>query len=321
MTVRAHPARRRLGTTALAGITTTCLALTACGGSADQGAESDGKLTIVTSTDVWGNVAKSIGGEQVEVESIITDPNVDPHSYESTPRDAATISDADLVLYNGGGYDEFIPQLLSADSEDKPTVQAVEDDEGGEHGHEHGEDGHDHDHGDNEHVWYDPHQVGHVAEDLAAQLGELRPENTEQFNQAAEQFKERTGGLEDRIAALAEKHRGKQVIVTEPIAHYLVQEAKLRDVTPDSFVNAVESETDPPAQAVAAITDRVSSGQADAVIYNPQTESPVTRNVHETAEGNGVPVVTMTETLPAEQDDYIAWLGQQIDKLDKALDG
>ncbi len=350
MTVRAHLGRRknRLTTTALAGVTSTALVLSACGSGA-QGENSDGELTVVASTDVWGSVVRAVGGDQVDVESIIDDPATDPHSYESTPRDAATISDADLVLSNGGGYDEFMPQILSATGEQKPAIQAFDAahshdhgdqqdghaEHGGQGGHDHGEQGghggqqggtaqqHDHgghDHGgQNEHVWYEPHAVADVSSELAEKLGELRPQSAEQFRHNAERFQQQIGRLDERIGEIREQHRGEQVIATEPIAELLVERAGLRDITPQEFVSAVEAENDPSAAAVAAIDDAVTSGRASAVIHNPQTESPVTRNVRQKAENNGIPVVPMSETLPQEQSDYVPWMSGQVDRLARAL--
>ncbi|KAA5829538.1 zinc ABC transporter substrate-binding protein [Saccharopolyspora hirsuta] len=313
--------RSRSASTALAGLAAAALALTACG-TGDQAAPGAGdKIKVVASTSVWGSVAQAVGGDAVEVESILNDPNADPHSHESTPQDAAKVTDADLVVYNGGGYDEFIEQILG--SAQKPTVAAVEDEHEGEQagheehaGHEHGHEGHDH--SVNEHVWYDLHVVHEVADRIADELGKLQPEKAEQFKQAAGQFETEVGALETKVGEIAAANQGKPVIVTEPVAHYLVEAAKLQDVTPQSFVNAVEAETDPSAAAVAEIQNAINGKQAVAVIYNPQTESPVTRNVRAAAEQNQIPVVEMTEVLP-EGKTYVQWMDAQIAALQNAL--
>ncbi|MER7015795.1 zinc ABC transporter substrate-binding protein [Saccharopolyspora sp. NPDC000359] len=305
--------RSRSASTALAGLAAAAIALTACG-TGDQAAPGAGdKIKVIASTSAWGSVAQAVGGDAVEVESIISDPNADPHSHESTPRDAAKVTDADLVVYNGGGYDEFIEQILG--DAQKPTVAAVE----GEHegGHEHGHEGHDH--SANEHVWYDLHVVHEVADRIAGELGRIQPAKAAQFEQAADQFETEIGALEAKVGEIAAADQGKPVIVTEPVAHYLVEAAKLRDVTPQSFVNAVEAETDPSAAAVAEIQDAINGEQAAAVIYNPQTESPVTRNVRTAAEQHRIPVVEMTETLP-EGKTYVQWMDAQITALRTALD-
>ncbi|WP_258345303.1 metal ABC transporter solute-binding protein, Zn/Mn family [Saccharopolyspora gregorii] len=335
MTVFTRRARR--GGAALTGLAVVALTAVACGGGSGQSAD-DGKLKVVATTNVWASVARAVGGQDVDVESIIDDPAADPHSYESSPQDAAKLSEADLVLLNGGGYDEFAEKILGAGGE-KPTVQAFEgehehgdhaaeehgsepaEEHGAEHaGEAHGHEGHHHDHSVNEHVWYDLHVVRETADRVADELGELQPEKAQAFHDGAARFGEQIGGLEGRVQQISATEHGKKVIVTEPVAHYLVEAAGLTDITPQSFVNSVEDGNDPSAASVAEIQNAVNSKQAAAVIYNPQTESPVTESVREGAEQNRTPVVEMTETLPQDQD-YVRWMDGQISALQTALTG
>lgn len=335
---------------ALTGAAATVLASSACtpGGTADSG-----KPTIVTSTNAWGSVARAVAGDDVEVKSIISDPAADPHSYEGSPRDAAKLSDADLVVFNGGGYDDFVEQILSANDQQKPTVKAMDSEHGsqagGEGGHDHG--GHDHgggahesdehggnepeehehgahqhgshqhgghQHSANEHAWYDLHAVGHVADHIADELGRIQPDKAAKFHQSAERFHSETDGLQERVQDIAARQEGKKVIVTEPVAHYLIEQSRLEDITPQSFVNAVESENDPSAASVAELQDSVNSRQAAAMVYNPQTESRVTQGIRDAAMRNGTPIVEMTETLPPGKT-YQQWMSDQISALDGAL--
>ncbi|MBE9374108.1 zinc ABC transporter substrate-binding protein [Saccharopolyspora sp. HNM0983] len=321
--------RGRTGT-AVAVLVAAALAASACGTGQDGGG-ADGKVQVTTSTNVWADVVRAVGGDAVEVTPLITDTAADPHSYESSPRDAADVADADLVVHNGGGYDEFMDRILAAD-DPKPTVQAFSDEDGGEqqgapgegheHAHAHGSNEHggehEHAHGSNEHVWYDLHVVHEVGDRIADELAQLRPAEGQRFHDSATEFTRQIGGLEQQVGEIAEAHRGKQVIVTEPVAQYLIDSAGLQDSTPPSFVDAIESETDPSAAAVAQIQDAVRSGQAAAVIHNPQTETPVTRDVRESAQQRGIPVVEMTETLP-EGRSYVDWMGGQITALRDAL--
>ncbi|MEU6269630.1 metal ABC transporter solute-binding protein, Zn/Mn family [Saccharopolyspora shandongensis] len=317
--------RSRSAATALAGLAVTAIALTACG-TGEQAASGGDKIKVVASTSAWASVVQAVGGDAVDVEAIISDPNADPHSYESTPQDAAKVTDADLVVFNGGGYDEFMEKILGSGGQGKPAIEAVKDEhEGepagepaGEHGghEEHGHEGHDH--SANEHVWYDLHVVQEVAAQVNGELSKLQPAKAEQFGKAAGQFSEEIGKLQGRVGELGDQNRGKPVIVTEPVAHYLVEAASLQDITPPEFVKAVEAESDPSAAAVAAIQNAVNSKQAAVVIYNPQTESPVTRNVRSAAEQNQIPVVEMTETLPQGKT-YVQWMDDQITALQAAL--
>ncbi|MGJ7908193.1 metal ABC transporter solute-binding protein, Zn/Mn family [Actinopolyspora sp. H202] len=128
----ARRSRRAGGVTALAGLTAATLLLGACS-SGTGGTSEGGKPTVVASTDMWAGVAKAVAGDAAEVESIINSAAADPHSYESTPRDAARIDRADLVVYNGGGYDAFVSQLLSDGDGTTNGVEAVSVTESGGH--------------------------------------------------------------------------------------------------------------------------------------------------------------------------------------------
>ncbi|MEB3369348.1 metal ABC transporter solute-binding protein, Zn/Mn family [Saccharopolyspora mangrovi] len=365
--------RSRTAVTALAGMTVGAIALSGCSAGQPAAPGPNDKIKIVASTSVWGSVAQAVGGDGVEVESIISDAASDPHSYESSPQDAAKISDANLVVLNGGGYDEFMTQVLGGNA--KPTVQAVDAEheqpappqpappQGEQHageqhagephageqhagephagephagephagephagephaGEPHAEEpqgGHaGHDHSVNEHVWYDLHVVHEVADKVAAELGKLQPAKAQQFEANAAAFEQQVAGLEGRVGEIAAAHQGKPVIVTEPVAHYMIEAAKLNDVTPPSFVNAIEAETDPSAAAVADIQNAINAHQAVAVVYNPQTESPVTRNVRSAADAQRIPVVELTETLP-QGTSYVQWMDAQITALQGAL--
>ncbi|AOS61223.1 metal ABC transporter solute-binding protein, Zn/Mn family [Actinoalloteichus hymeniacidonis] len=360
------------------GLAVTALTLAACGdgGAGQQGDAGDGSLRVAASTNVWGSVAQAVGGDEIEVVAIIDDPSADPHSYESTPRDAAEVQDSDLVVLNGGGYDEFMRSILDSIGSDKPTVDAAElvgveghshahedesghgeddhahDDEDhadeGEHGHgedehaeedhgaeehadedhgteDHSDAGHEHDHAhehgeDNEHVWYDVDTVAAVADAVAAELGELDPDGAETYTANAEAFHAEIDTLRTQIEGIGAELDGEaHILSTEPLGQYVFEQAGLHDVTPTDFLRAVDAETDPPAAAIAEINEAVDSGEINALVFNPQTETSVTSRVRERAEAAGIPVVEFTETLPADQQDYLAWMSAQVDSLSVAL--
>lgn len=286
------------------------LTITGCG----PGAQAPGEgISVVASTDVWGSVASAVGGDLVRVEAIVSDPTGDPHSYQLTPRDAAALTEADLVVFNGGGYDDFVRQALGDDA--PPTVEAfgLAGAEGIGLGASTGRDGH----GDNEHVWYRLATVAAVADAIADRLAEIRPASAETFRAGATAFRGELDDLSARVQRIATAGTGAEIVATEPIAHYLLQEAGLRDVTPEAFVEAVEEESDPPAAAVAQIQDLVSGRRVALVVHNPQTETPVVTDVVARAREAQLPVVELTETLPAGQD-YVTWMSAQIEALSSA---
>lgn len=305
MTVRA---RRPRQTAAVAGLTVGALTLAGCGSAGPDSSSGDAPK-IVASTSAWGSIAQAVGGDDVQVDSIVSDPSADPHSYESSPRDAAKLSDADLVVTNGGGYDEFVDKVLASDDKQKPTVQAVQSE------HEQPEPG---EHSPNEHVWYDLHAVQEVSDHIADELAKISPDKAARFHQSAARFHTDTDGLQAKIAQIKQQAQGKKVIATEPVAHYLVEAAGLEDITPEEFVHATEAENDPSPESVAQLQDALNSHQAAAVVFNPQTESAVTKQVRDTAQRDQIPVVNMTETLPRGKT-YLQWMDEQITSLGTAL--
>ncbi|WP_407652650.1 metal ABC transporter solute-binding protein, Zn/Mn family [Amycolatopsis cynarae] len=281
---------------------TVSFALAACGGG-NTGGDTGGKIGAVASTDVWGSVLAAVGGDQVQVTSIIHDPAADPHSYETTPQDAIAAQKAQLTLSNGGGYDDFFTKLADMASGAHKLVAydiAATGDE-------------------NEHVWYDLPGVEKVADQVADQLGKIRPAAAATFTANAAAFKAKVGQLANTVGQVGAAHPGTKVIATEPIAHYLLEAAKVTDVTPPGFSKAVEQESDVPPAAYAEVNALVSGKQIKAVVNNAQTVTPATRALVDNAKKAGLPVVDVTETLPAGTTDYIAWMTGQVTALAGAL--
>ncbi|WP_430330781.1 metal ABC transporter solute-binding protein, Zn/Mn family [Rhodococcus sp. ACT016] len=302
------------------GVALAAVALTACGRSPD----ADGQIRVVASTNVWGSVAQAVAGDRVEVTSIIAEPSADPHSYEASPTDAAKITDASLVILNGGGYDQFVEDVLdsSAALRAKPTVDAFELYETrtgapGDTADSHDHDGHDHG-SVNEHVWYDMPTVDAAANAIAEQLGKLDPEGADTYTRNAEAFRTQLRGASETTAAIASAHRDAPVAQTEPIAHYLVQAASLNDLTPPAFTNAVENGTDPSPASIAETRQLFTDKKVRTLVYNVQTEDKVTRSIRKAAEDAGIPVVEVTETLP-EGMDFVEWQTRTAQSLADAL--
>ena len=304
-------------TALLAGAAALTLGLTACGSS--EPAPSGGtaapaqapKIQVVASTDVWGSVAQAVGGDRVAVTAIINNPNKDPHEYEATPEDATNVGKAQLLLENGGGYDEFMGKLVQSSGTKSPVIDAVTVSGLQKPGEEEF----------NEHVWYSLPTVQKVAQSVAAELAKVDPSGAADFTANAQRFDGSVSQLATRAAAIGTKHPGDTVAITEPVPVYLTETAKLRNVTPDEFSEAVEEGNDPSA-AVLQETLAVFSAQpkVGALLLNTQTQSPTTDQVKQAATQNGVPVVDMSETLPPGTTDYTAWMGGQIDRLAAALD-
>jgi zinc/manganese transport system substrate-binding protein len=281
------------------------LVATACD-SSGLPAVADGRVQVVASTDVWGSVVQAVGGNHVDVTSIIHGAGQDPHDYQSAPLDAARIGSASLTVYNGDGYDDFFPADLSATpAAHRLTVVAF--DLSGRSG------------SSNEHLFYDLPTVRKVADSVAVSLGRLQPVHAAEFARNARSFDSGLDRLVGMLRGIQVAHPGVGVVVTEPVADYLLSLAGIADVTPLAFERAVESDTDTPVAALSATIDVIDGGRVSALVNNAQTETAVTGQLISTARAAGVPVVDVTETLPDGVTGYLAWMTGQVEALAAAV--
>lgn len=312
------------------------LVLTGCATDADAEASNDA-ITVVASTNVYGQIVEEVGGDLVEVTSIVTNAAQDPHSFEASARDQLTVEQADLVIENGGGYDSFMEALVEASGSEAHVITAAEfshswpteegEEDHSDHDHaedeEHADDedhaGHDHIEGFNEHVWYDPHTMAYLADAIAEELGEISPDDAETFSANAEAFHAEIEGLEDSLVEIDTAHAGEEAFLTEPVGGYLVIAAGLEDVTPSEFSEAVEEGQDVAPATLLEALSIVTGGSLSVMITNTQTGGAETEQVVTEAENEEIPVVAFSETLPEGQT-YISWMQDNIENLSAALD-
>ncbi|MBD7957453.1 zinc ABC transporter substrate-binding protein [Microbacterium sp. Sa4CUA7] len=300
----------------------------------ENAAAADGAVQVVASTSVYGQIAEEIGGDAVSVTSIVSSLSQDPHSYEASARDQLTVQRADLIIENGGGYDAFLDGLIEASGSAAPVITAASfsHDWPDNAGHDHADEteetaaADDHDHADhehvegfNEHVWYDPHTMVHLAEAIAADLTELRPDDAAQFEANLADFAAGIAGLESELTAVSDAHAGEGAFATEPVPVYLIAAAGLVDRTPAAFSEAVEEGQDVAPATLLEALSIIDSGEVAVLITNAQTGGAETTQAIDAAEAAGVPVVEFTETLP-DDTTYIEWMQENIQALAAALD-
>jgi len=248
------------------------------------------------------------------------------HSYEASARDQLTLSEAELVIANGGGYDKFVGQLVSALDGERIFLELVE----GEHSHlgeedshdeeEHSQDeeSHNHDHG-NEHIWYDIHAVEEASEMIVEAITELRPESFDQVNQNFDFFMAELDNLEIRLEALREKALGLGFIATEGVGNLLLEEAGFVNQTPDALADAIEEEREVPAAALKQAQDLIAGKVVSLVVVNEQQLDQVSELLVESANASGVPVVQLSELISEPEMDYLDWMASILDHLQEAI--
>ena len=254
----------------------------------------DGVIHIVASTNVYGDIAAAIGGDRVVVTSIVDDPAQDPHSVEGSARVQLELSRADIVIENGGGYDDWMDTML-AGLDHQPTVINVAEVSGYDTS------------GDfNEHLWYDFPTMAALAEALTGQLS------------IESDFGERLAELQVRESDIADRAAGVGVAITEPVPLYLLTACGLRNVTPSAFGEAIEEGSDVAPTDLRDTLALFDAGDAALLVYNEQTTSPETEKVKRAAIAAGVPVVPVWETLPPGLH-YLDWMSQNLDAIEAAL--
>jgi zinc/manganese transport system substrate-binding protein len=318
--------RKGVAISALGLLATGALTLTACG-SSDASAKGGDSVKVVATTDVYGSVAKAVGGDHVDVTSIIHSASQDPHSYESSPRDKLAFSKADVVITNGGGYDQFATDLLKSLNNEPTVLTAVDSDhafleETGKKDHEDDADEHahnGHEHGEaNEHVWYNVHTMKHVTEHLAADLAKADPDNKSDYQANAKKYEAQLSALEDDVTELKAKAEGTEYMMTEPVPKALLEGAGLTDATPEGLSEAVEEGDEIPAALLNDGLKELKQGKVALFAYNAQTADDQTEKLRDAAKSAGIPVINFTETLPKNKD-YVEWMASNIGAVQDAL--
>jgi zinc/manganese transport system substrate-binding protein len=266
-----------------------------CGADADPSSD-DGRVRVFTSTDVWASVVRAVGGPDVAVTSAISRPDQDPHDYEATIRDKLAVSKAALVVYNGGGYDDWAAQLSEGTAGERAVIDAVAtssvDQTGG--GNAAAGSGGER----NEHVFYDFSAVASVADSVASVLATADPDHEAGYESRAAAFRGDLRSLTREAAAIGTQHPGLTAVATEPVAGYLMQAIGIDDLTPAGYVEQSESDAGPSALVRKQTVDVITSGRAKLLVRGAQTEDQVSRQLEMAAQGRDIPSVEVAETLP-----------------------
>jgi zinc/manganese transport system substrate-binding protein len=259
---------------------------------------------VVASTDVWGSVARAVAGSHVAVKSILSGAETDPHSYEASPSDAAAIADAALVVYNGGGYDGWVDDVLARQPGARPVnAYSFLENDGQPR---------------NEHVFYDLSVAKAVAATIGDRLATIDPGNAADYRASAATFGRGADAIAGTEHGIAAAYPHTSVVATEPVAFYLLKATGLLNRTPPAFAAAIENETDPAPADLALVLDLIDRAQVSALVVNPQTSAAAITGLRDAARHAGVPVTEVAETLP-DGTDYLGWQRTTVDHLLAAL--
>ncbi len=275
-------------------------------GSSGSTPPSSHTLQVVAGQNFWGSIAAQLGGTHASVTSVVTNPNADPHDYESSTKDARAVATADYVILNGAGYDDWASKLLSANPNQSRKVFTVADLLNKKAG-------------DNPHFWYNPDWVEKVADKITADYQAIDSADSSYFSQQRAAFRTALQPYHDRIAKIRSAFHGVPVGATESIFEYLATALGLNLVSPPEFMKAVAEGNDPPAQTVAEFHDLIAGKNIKVLVYNVQTSTNITEDLKRQATNNGIPVVGVSETLQPVDAPFQEWQDAQLLTLQNAL--
>jgi zinc/manganese transport system substrate-binding protein len=287
----------------LAGVLALAGGLSAC--SASSGG-SRGALRVVAGENVWGDLARQIGGSHVEVTSLINSPDADPHLFAPGTRNELAVAQASVVIVNGANYDPFMSRLLSASPSSSRKVVTAADAL-----HVTGSN-------PNPHLWYDAPRLPIVIHAIANAFAAARPAQAADYQQGAIKTIARLQPLERAVQQLKASDAGDPVAYTERVPGYLLADAGLQILTPPGFAKSIEDGTDPSFSDTAAMRALITEHRIKVLLYNDQAVSPITQQLQSLAAANGVAVVPVTETMPP-RDTFESWQLGQVRALAAAL--
>jgi zinc/manganese transport system substrate-binding protein len=267
---------------------------------------SPSKLQVVAAENFWGSLVSQIGGNKVNVLSIVSDPNADPHEYESNAKGARAIATANYVIINGAGYDSWASKLLSASPNSKRSVLNVADLNGVATG-------------ENPHMWYNPVYVNRTALTMEQNLSKLQPSDAAYFKAQYKKLLSSMATYQNRIAAIKQQYGNTKVAATEDIFVYLANASGLDLVSPPSFIEAVAEGNDPPTSSVVTFEQQLKSGQIKLLVYNEQTVTPLTTSIKQLAAQQNIPVVGVTETMEPTNTTFQNWMNTELTNIQNAL--
>jgi zinc/manganese transport system substrate-binding protein len=268
-------------------------------------------VQVVAAENFWGSLVSQLGGVHVNVTSIVTNPNTDPHEYQANDSDAIAIKNAQYVIINNVGYDQWATGLVASDGDANQTILNVGDSLGvsvnggivtG-----------------NPHLWYNPAYVNQTVAWMYHNLTTIAPSLTGYFTDQYNNLTASLGTLYSRVTQIKDQFHGTEVASTESIFVYLANATDLDLVSPPAFMEAIAEGNDPPDPSVVEFQCQLESGNVRVLVYNEQTVTPITTNLKAIAAEHNVTTIAVTETIQPPDLPFQDWMMGELDSLQNAL--
>lgn len=286
------------------------LLASACGSASEDGGRTQvqeetktGTIEVVSSVNQWGSLAKEIGGDAVDVTSILSSTGVDAHDFEPKTSDLAKLSRAEIVVANGAGYDTWATKSRGPDSTLVSAAQIVGAMDG-----------------DNPHLWFSKDARAGMAKEMADAFSKARPKQRKRFAANLKAWQQRERELDERMASFADAHDDLTYGATESVAYYLMSDMSFSDATPKGYAQAVANGGEVAPADLQTFQKAIEKGDVGILINNTQEASDATNMLVGTAGRSDVPVVDISEQIPDGYDTLVDWIGALSDSIFTAVD-
>lgn len=261
-------------------------------------------ITIVAAENIYGSVASQLGGNNVHVISLLNNPDEDPHLFSATVSSAKAVANADIIIYNGASYDNWMEKLLSVKQQHSRQIICIAKLLNTPTG-------------ANPHLWYDPKTIPIYAQQLVQTLQQLDPAHQNYYNTQFRQYMSQYQLLSQKVMQMQQQFHGISVTATEPLFGYMAQAIglKMEDV---DFQWSVMNNVEPSASQLRQMQDHLNNHIVRLLFYNKQVSNPLTQNLLTIAQKNHIPIVGLTELQPANTT-YLQWMLDQLNSTEQAL--
>jgi len=284
---------------------------------------ADERVQVVTSFSILADMVENVGGEHVEVTSLVA-ADGDAHVYSPSPGDARSLANADLVVFNGLLFEGWMERLISASDYSGALVTATDGIEllsfaaHDEHGHDDHEDHADHDHGNEDpHAWQDMQQAEVYIANIRDGLITADADNADAYRANAEQYLQEMATADAEIRALIDEIPASTSVITGHDSFgYFSSAYGVNFLSPVGL----STEADPSGASMAALVDVIAQENVQALFHENMTNQSI---ITQLAEETGLPIAgtLYADALTAEGEasTYLGMMRHNARVLHEAL--
>ncbi len=291
------------------------LTVTACDGQPDVSTPNDGKLKVVATTSIIGDVVANIGDDLIDL-TVLMPAGADPHSFEPSPRQIAALSDADIVFVNGFNLEEtLMPVLDSATTPDKivevsqgvePILFAGKDAEAGNHSQRY-----------DPHVWMDPNNVIIWTQNIEDALSKADPDHADAFHHNAEDYRDQLQALDEWIQAQISPLLPLKVVTDHKVFGYFARRYGIEQV--GAIIPSYSAMAQPSAQEIAQLEDAIQQLGVKAILVGNTVNPSLARRVAEDTGVQLIPIYTGSLSAPdGPASTYLDFMRYNVNAIVKA---